>query len=35
VTGTKFGADGPVLMLGQTEISLDDVREVTLAPATA
>lgn len=35
VTGTKFGADGPVLLLGQTQIALDDVREVTLAPAPA
>jgi len=32
VTGTRFGADGPVLRLGTTEISLNDVREVTLAP---
>jgi flagellar basal-body rod modification protein FlgD len=32
VTGTKFGADGPVLKLGTTEISLHDVREVSLAP---
>ena len=32
VTGTKFGTDGPVLRLGPTEISLSDVREVTLAP---
>jgi flagellar basal-body rod modification protein FlgD len=35
VTGTKFGSDGPVLLLGSTEISLTDVREVTLAPAPA
>jgi flagellar basal-body rod modification protein FlgD len=33
VTGTKFGTDGPVLKLGNTEISLNDVREVTLAPS--
>jgi flagellar basal-body rod modification protein FlgD len=32
VTGTKFGADGPVLKLGTTEISLGDVREVAIAP---
>jgi flagellar basal-body rod modification protein FlgD len=32
VTGTKFGTDGPVLKLGTTEISLHDVREVSLAP---
>jgi flagellar basal-body rod modification protein FlgD len=32
VTGTKFGTDGPVLRLGNTEIALTDVREVTLAP---
>ena len=42
VTGTKFGADGPVLRLGPggagvppgktVEIALTDVREVTLAP---
>jgi flagellar basal-body rod modification protein FlgD len=32
VTGTKFGTDGPVLKLGSTEISLSNVREVTLAP---
>ena len=42
VTGTKFGTDGPVLKLGAggpgvppgktVEISLNDVREVTLAP---
>ena len=31
VTGTKFGTDGPILRLGTTEISLNDVREVTLA----
>ena len=30
VTGTRFGSDGPVLLLGSTEISLNDVREVTL-----
>jgi flagellar basal-body rod modification protein FlgD len=33
VTGTKFGADGPLLLLGTKEISLRDVSEVTLAPA--
>lgn len=33
VTGTRFGTDGPLLLLGKTEIPLDDVREVTLAPA--
>jgi flagellar basal-body rod modification protein FlgD len=33
VTGTKFGSDGPVLRLGKTEIALNDVREVTLAPS--
>src|SRR6266542_759584 len=33
VTGTRFGTDGPVLLLGTTELSLGDVREVTLAPA--
>ena len=42
VTGTKFGTDGPVLKLGAggsgtspespVEISLNDVREVALAP---
>jgi flagellar basal-body rod modification protein FlgD len=32
VTGTKFGTDGPVLRLGNTEISLNAVREVALAP---
>ena len=32
VTGTKFGTDGPVLKLGTIEISLHDVREVSLAP---
>ena len=35
VTGTRFGPDGPVLLLGSSEISLDDVREVTLAPVPA
>lgn len=30
VTGTRFGSDGPVLLLGTTELSLNDVREVTL-----
>jgi len=33
VTGTRFGTDGPVLLLGKTEISLSGVREVALAPA--
>jgi flagellar basal-body rod modification protein FlgD len=33
VTGTRFGSDGPVLLLGTTEISLSGVREVALAPA--
>jgi flagellar basal-body rod modification protein FlgD len=32
VTGTRFGTDGPVLVMGQKEISLGGVREVTLAP---
>ena len=32
VTGTRFGSDGPVLVMGQKEISLGGVREVTLAP---
>jgi flagellar basal-body rod modification protein FlgD len=31
VTGTRFGTDGPLLLLGQTELSLGDVREVALA----
>ena len=31
VTGTRFGTDGPVLLLGPTAISLDDVSEVALA----
>jgi flagellar basal-body rod modification protein FlgD len=30
VTGTRFGSDGPVLLLGTTELSLGDVREVRL-----
>ena len=30
VTGTRFGSDGPVLLLGTTELSLNDVREVSL-----
>lgn len=30
VTGTRFGSDGPVLLLGATELSLNDVREVAL-----
>jgi flagellar basal-body rod modification protein FlgD len=33
VTGTRFGTEGPVLLLGATEIFLDDVREVALAPS--
>ena len=33
VTGTRFGSDGPVLLLGTTEIPLSGVREVALAPA--
>ena len=33
VTGTKFGADGPVLRLGSTEISLTAVRHVELPTA--
>ena len=35
VTGTKFGTEGPVLLLGQAEISLDDVREVAIATTVA
>jgi len=36
VTGTRFGTDGPVLLVGTKEISLSGVREVALAPtATA
>ena len=35
VTGTRFGTDGPVLVLGKTEIPLGDVREVTLAPVAS
>jgi flagellar basal-body rod modification protein FlgD len=36
VTGTRFGSDGPVLLVGTKEISLSGVREVALAPtATA
>lgn len=30
VTGTRFASDGPVLLLGTTELSLSDVREVAL-----
>ncbi len=30
VTGTRFGSDGPVLLLGTNEISLTDVREVSI-----
>jgi flagellar basal-body rod modification protein FlgD len=30
VTATKFGSDGPVLLLGSTEISLTAVRKVQL-----
>ena len=32
VTGARLGSDGPVLLLGTTEVSLGDVSEVTLAP---
>jgi flagellar basal-body rod modification protein FlgD len=32
VTGTRLGSDGPVLLLGKTEVPLSGVREVTLAP---
>jgi flagellar basal-body rod modification protein FlgD len=45
VTGTRFGTDGPVLVIGpggsggspgsKTEIPLGDVREVSLAPAAS
>ena len=31
VTGTRFGSDGPVLLLGTTELPLNAVREVSLA----
>lgn len=31
VTGTRFGSDGPVLLIGATQLSLNDVREVSLA----
>ena len=30
LTGTRFGSDGPVLLLGTTELSLNDVLEVRL-----
>ena len=30
VTGTRLGSDGPVLLLGETELPLNQVREVTL-----
>ena len=30
VTGTRFGSDGPVLLLGTTQLSLSAVREVSL-----
>jgi flagellar basal-body rod modification protein FlgD len=30
VTGTRFGSDGPVLLLGTTELSLNDGLEVRL-----
>ena len=30
VTGTRLGSDGPVLLLGKTELPLNQVREVTL-----
>jgi len=32
VTGTRLGTDGPVLLLGTTEVPLTGVREVALAP---
>jgi len=32
VTGTRLGSDGPVLLLGKTEVPLSGVREVALAP---
>jgi flagellar basal-body rod modification protein FlgD len=32
VTGTRLGSDGPVLLLGKTEVPLAGVREVSLAP---
>ena len=35
VTGTRLGSDGPVLLLGTTEVPLSQVREVALAPAPA
>jgi flagellar basal-body rod modification protein FlgD len=31
VTGTRLGSDGPVLLLGKTEVPLSSVREVSLA----
>ena len=31
VTGTRFNTDGPVLLLGTTELPLSEVREVSLA----
>ena len=30
VTGTRLGSDGPVLLLGQSEVPLGNVREVAL-----
>ena len=30
VTGTRLGSDGPVLLLGKTEVPLGSVREVSL-----
>ena len=30
VTGTRLGSDGPVLLLGKTEVPLSSVREVSL-----
>jgi flagellar basal-body rod modification protein FlgD len=31
VTGTRLGSDGPVLLLGKSEVPLSNVREVSLA----
>ena len=33
VTGTRFFSDGPVLLIGSAQVSLADVREVTLTPS--
>ena len=33
VTGTRLGSDGPVLLLGKTEVPLSGVREVALVPS--